>query len=220
MNYNIYFVKTAKCATETIRKYLIQYAKNNGLVINDKKFEHFYRNSSFEVVTNHIWNNEKSRKHFKESKSKNLPTIHLTSIREPLKRLYSHYCYGHPYFEQGIDFNEWYMNVNSGELEDYWPASQWGDRTNNYISHYMNVSSVEEFDEFYDFVFVKKYFDKSLKQFEELIGFEFDKLDEKVNVNSKVNRDYEFSDGVIDLFTEKNQLDIKLYKHSLKMIGE
>lgn len=220
MAYNIYFVKTAKCATETIREYLIQYAKKKRLIINDAKYENFYNKTSFNINTNHIWNNSKSRQHFNKSKSKILPTIHLTAIRQPLERLYSHYCYGHIYHRKGIDFNEWYMKVSNGELEDYWPASQWGDRTNNYISYYMDVKSVEEFEDFYDFVFVKELFNESLDQFEKVLDFEFDRLPNQLNVNKRVNRRYEFSDEVIELFNENNKLDNEIYKRSLELLND
>lgn len=212
MKYNIYFTKTAKCATETIREYLIQYAQKKQLSYNDKKYEQFYYHKNFNIVTNHIFNNIKSQKHFLQNKNDEYPSINVTSIRDPLDRLYSHYCYGHPFHKKGMDFNEWYVKTIKGKLHDSWPASRWGDRTSNYISNYMNVSTIYEFDEFYDFCFIKEYFDDSLTLFEKIINFTFEKISAK-NINQKSKKKYQFDNEVIELFEENNQLDISLYNH-------
>lgn len=220
MKHNIYFVKTAKCATETIRKYLIQYSNKNKFVYNDFKFKDFYRKTNFNIVTNHIFNDERSLNHFNENKNVDIPTIYLTAIRNPINRLYSHYCYGHPYFKKGMDFNEWYIKTIKGELPEIWPASYWGDRTTNYISHYMNVKSVEEFENFFNFVFVKEEFEKSLTLFEKTLNFKFDRMEKQINQNPQSKKDYVFDKEVIDLFDEHNELDNLLYKKSIEKLND
>lgn len=210
MRYNILFIKTAKTATESIRRYLIEYANFELLGINDGNFNNFYFNSNFNINTNHILPTEDYLNHFYNSIDNNLPILRISSVREPLKRLYSHYCYGHPKFKQGMDFNEWYIKVCKGELLDEWIVPQWGDRTDNYMWNYMGLSSLDDLEEKYDFIFIKERFSESLNHFGNLLNYKFIEKD-IINKNPKSKTDYKFDDEVVSLFNERNQKDILLY---------
>ena len=83
MRSNILFIKTAKCATESIRLHLIEYAESELLGINDGNFDNFFNNTSFNVNTNHIWYNEKSLNHFYNSIDKNLPLVFVPLPGKP-----------------------------------------------------------------------------------------------------------------------------------------
>ena len=214
MKSNILFIKTAKCATESIRLHLIEYAESELLGINDGNFDNFFNYSAFNVNTNHIWYNEKSLNHFYNSIDKNLPTLRISSVREPLKRLYSHYCFGHPEFLKGMDFNEWYLKVCKGELQDGWVVPRWGDRTDNYMWNYMGLTSLDDLDENYDFIFIKKKFSECLTEFGKLLDYNFTHVSE-INVNPKSKKNYQFDSEVISLFEERNQKDISLYNKVL-----
>lgn len=214
--FNILFIKTAKCATETIRVHLIEYAREVGLKINDKNYEEFFSEPLFNINTNHIWSDYRSLTHFYNSIDKKLPTIKISSVRSPLERLYSHYCYGHPYFIKGMDFNEWYIKTIKGEIQDRWPAEHWGDKTNNYMSDYMGIESLDKIMEQYDFIFIKEDFENSLLKLESTLEYKFQKKDKKINKNPKSKKDYKFDSETIDLFNEYNQKDIELYNYVLK----
>lgn len=212
---NILFIKTAKCATETIRLNLIDYAKDLGLIVNDLNFENFFLINKFNINTNHIWSNEESLNHFYNSIDKSLQTVRISSVRNPLLRLYSHYCYGHPYFEMGMDFNEWYIKTIKGELPDKWHVPQWGDKTSNYMWDYMNIKSIDSIKEQYDLIFVTEKFNESLSKLEVMLNYKFQNKDREVNKNPKSKKDYNFDSETIDLFKEYNQKDIELYNYVL-----
>jgi len=216
MAHNIFFIKTAKCATETIKSYLHEYAKNNKLKVNGGMYHSFLNNSNFNINVNHINYTEENLNHFYNSIDKNLPTIKISSVRNPLERLYSHYCFGHPYFNKGMDFNEWYIKTMKGEIKDRWPAAHWGDKTNNYMSDYMGIESLDKIIEQYDFIFIKEDFENSLLKLESILEYKFQKKNKKINKNPKSKKDYKFDSETIDLFNENNQKDIELYNYVLK----
>jgi len=216
MGFNILFVKTAKCATETLKKHLLKYAKDNSLKVNDGPFNSFYKNGDWNINTNHIWMNEKSLNHFYNSIDKDKPTIKISSVRNPLDRLYSHYCFGNPSHNAGMDFNEWYVKTIKGEIKDYWPASRWGDKTTNYMWDYMGVSSLESLKEQYDFITVKERFEDSLIKLGNILDYEFEDKTKEINKNPKSKKDYKFTSEVIELFEENNQKDVDLYNYILK----
>lgn len=218
MKRNILFIKTAKTATESIRHHLKEYARAEGLKVNDGFFRTFFSNKNFNVNTHHIPHREEYINHFYNSIDSELKTIRISSVREPLQRLYSHYCYGHPYFKKGMDFNEWYVKTINGEIEDRWPAERHGDRTTNYMAHYMGIESIDQIWEKYDFIFVKEYFKPSLELFGGMIGYQFTEQ-KKVNANPHSKKDYVFTQEVIDLFNEHNQLDIQIYKEVKRKNG-
>lgn len=213
MLYNIYFIKTAKCATESIRSYLKEYSNNTGLTINDYKFNSFFLKKKFNINTNHIWANEKSYNHFNKCKDVNLPSLKISSVRNPIERLYSHYCFGHPSFKNGIDFNEWYLRVSRSEISDGWVVPEWGDMTNNYMWNYMGLQSLDDLETF-DFIFIKEKFTESLNKFSNLIEYSFEERPQK-NVNPYSIKDYKFTDEVISIFEKNNQKDISLYNKVL-----
>lgn len=219
MRNNILFIKTAKCATESIRLHLKEYANDNLLTVNDRNFNSFFFNNDFNINTNHIWYNEKTLNHFYSSIDDNLPTLRISAVRNPLKRLYSHYCFGHPKFLEGMDFNEWYIKVAKGELDDGWVVPEWGDRTNNYMWNYMGLESLDEIEEKYDFIFIKEHFKESLNRFSQILDYKFSK-EKKRNFNPKSKKDYIFDSEVISLFEERNQKDIKLYSTVLKNFND
>ena len=216
MAHNIFFIKTAKCATETIRSYLHEYAKKNKLKVNTGNYYSYRNNSNFNINVNHIDYSEENLNHFYNSIDKNLPTIKISAVRKPIERLYSHYCFGHPCFNKGIDFNEWYIKETKGEIKQKWPAARWGDKTNNYMSDYMGIESLDNIKQQYDFIFIKEDFKNSLSKFESIIEYQFNNKDKEVNKNSKSKKNYEFDSETIDLFNEHNQKDIELYNYVLK----
>lgn len=214
MKYNIFFVKTAKTGTETIKHYLTQYANDNHLIINDHPFLGYYRQKNFNVNTNHVLVTPEAFTHFQNSIDKNLPILRVSSIRKPIERLYSHYCFGHPYYTKGMDFNEWYIKTMKGEIEDKWHVPQWGDRTNEYMSNYLNIKSVDEIKNKYDFFFIKEKFNESLDKFESVLKYKFYRT-KPLNVG-KSKKDYIFDNLTIELFNKHNTLDNALYDHVLK----
>ena len=135
----------------------------------------FYKNK-FNVNTNHILYNDKNLLHFANAIDKSLPVLRLSAVRKPLERLYSHYCYGHPCFMEGMDFNEWYLKTASGEIEDYWNVPQWGDRTDNYMWNYMGIKSLDLIQLQYDIIFVKEKFEESLQKLEDVLNFKFKRI--------------------------------------------
>lgn len=213
--YNILFIKTAKCATETIRFYLKDYAKSNDLGVNDRNHNHYFGLKSFNINTNHILYNDESLVHFTKSIDKSLPILRISSVRKPIERLYSHYRYGHPYYKQGIDFNEWYLGINNGTLEDYWNVPQWGDRTDNYMWNYMGITNLDLIPLQYDLIFVKEKFESSLQKLENLLDYKFERLEHKMNVGPNSKKHYEFDSKVIEIFNERNELDNSLYEYVL-----
>ena len=213
--YNILFIKTGKCATETLRFYLKRYANTNSLAINDKNHEKFFERKKFNVNTNHILYNDKNLLHFANAIDKSLPVLRLSAVRNPIERLYSHYCYGHPRFREGMDFNEWYLKTTSGEIEDYWNVPQWGDRTDNYMWNYMGIKSLDLIHLQYDIIFVKEKFEESLQKLEDVLNFKFKRI-ENLNVMPDSKGPYEFDSKVIEIFNERNQLDNSLYEYVLK----
>lgn len=217
MGYNILFIKTAKCATETIRFHLMDYARELGLTTNDGNYSRFFTKNKFNINTNHIWSDEHSLNHFYNSIDKNLPIIKISSVREPLKRLYSHYCYGNSYYNQGMGFNEWYVKVAKGEILDKWYAPQWGDKTNNYMWDYMNIKSIDSIEAQYDLIFIKENFNESLAKLEIVLNYEFKNKNREINKNPKSKEDYQFTEEVKSLFEENNQKDIELYNKCKKI---
>lgn len=219
MKNNILFIKTAKCATESIRRHLIDYAKSESLTVNDGKYNEFFQINKFNLNTNHILFNGEYLTHFYNSIDKKLPTIRITSVRNPLKRLYSHYCFGHPAFYRKMDFNEWYVKVAKGKLNDNWVVPQWGDRTDNYMWNYLGLNSLDELEEKYDFIFIKEKFSECLDDFGKKIDYDF-KGEYNNNRNPKSKKDYKFDSETIALFEERNEKDIKLYNKVLKNFND
>jgi len=220
MKANIFFIKTAKCATESIRKHLFQYAISQELKVNDANYEKFFLYGPFNINTNHILNEDRYHKHFYREIDKNLPIIRISAVRNPLERLYSHYCYGHRFFREGLDFNEWYLGQCKGTISDGWEAHHWGDRTDNYMSNYMGIESLDDIREKYDFIFIKEHFSDSLKNFGKLLEYDFKPLESFENVNPNTDSNYKFDSEVLSLFEERNEKDILLYKQVLKEFND
>lgn len=210
IKHNIFFTKTAKTATESIRNHLRDYAHDSNLVVNDLKYQSYFLIKNFNINTNHIHSNEKYINHFNRSINGNLPTIKITSVRIPIERLYSHYCFGNPYFKMGMDFNEWYIKISKRQILDYWDVPEWGDKTNNYMYDYMNLQTTDEVLTKYDFVFVKEKFDYSLHDFGKILNYDFGKT-KFVNISKSSKENYKFDSETISLFEENNQKDIELY---------
>lgn len=210
VKYNIFFTKTAKTATETIRRHLKIYATDNNLIINDRNYQSFFNSNKFNINTNHIFSTKEYLNHFYSSIDTNLPILKITSVRKPLERLYSHYCYGNKHFKNGMDFNEWYIKSTKRKITDGWNVPHWGDKSNNYMFDYMNLDSVDEVHTKYDFVFIKERFSNSLEKFGKILEYDFKEI-EKLNTNPKVNKDYIFDIETKNLFEENNQNDINLY---------
>ena len=218
MKKNILFIKTAKTATESIRFHLKEYCKKEKLVDNDGFFSAFFHKKKFNVNTNHIFWDDKYINHFYNAIDENLDTLVISSVRHPLERLYSHYCYSHPMHRKGMDFNEWYVKTINGEIEDRWGSPGHRDKTHNYMAGYMGIESIDQLWEKYDFIFVKEYFKPSLELFGGMIGFQFS-VPNKKNVNPSSKKDYVFTQEVIDLFNEHNKLDNEIYKQVLRKNG-
>lgn len=218
MRYNILFIKTAKTATESIRFHLQEYAQKELLTVNDGFFEGFFNMNQFNVNTHHIKSDERYLNHFYNSIDPNLHTLRISSVRNPLQRLYSHYCYNHPKHREGMDFNEWYIKTMNGEIEDRWQHPENGDKTTNYMAGYMGINSIDELWEKYDFIFIKEFFQESLNSFGNLIDFQFS-VEKKTNFNPLSKKDYEFSSEVIELFNRNNELDIEIYNEVVKKNG-
>lgn len=219
MKTNIFFIKTAKTATESIKDCLIEYAHSQNLILNNQAYDDFFSINKFNINTNHVFCNEKSLNHFLNSIDPSYPVLKISSVRNPLERLYSHYCFGHPYFKGGMDFNEWYIKTMRGELEDKWNVPQLGDRTNNYMVNYMGINHLDELEEKYDFIFIKEHFTESLEKFGKLLNYKF-KSEPKKNINPKSKKNYQFDQEVIDLFKENNQKDIELYNKVVEIFGK
>jgi len=219
MKTNILFIKTAKCATQSIRQHLFEYAISRGLKVNDANYDNFFLYGPFNINTNHILNNDEYQKHFYKEIDKNLPVIRISSVRNPLDRLYSHYCYGHKFFRQGLDFNEWYLGQCKGTISDGWETPHWGDMTDNYMSNYMGIETLDDIKEKYDFIFIKEHFSDSLKAFGKLLKFDF-KPKSIENKNPNTNNNYKFDSEVLSLFEERNKKDILLYKQVLKEFND
>ena len=212
MKYNIFFTKTAKCATESIRFYLREYAENNNLIINGALYESYFEIYDFNLNTNHIFYNKEYINHFTKNKDKALPTLFISSVRNPIERLYSHYCYGNFWFEKGLDFNKWYETYSMDENLNGWLVPEWGDMTDNYMWNYMGIKSLSTISKQYNFIFVKEKFDSCLENFEKILGYKFKKTYIK-NVNPKSDNNFIFDDRIIDMFNERNKLDINLYNY-------
>ena len=212
---NIFFVKTAKCGTETIRKYLLEYAKQKKLILNNGRYNNYFKNETFNINVNHIHRNEKTVNHFNQHKDKELSDFYLSAIRNPIDRLYSHYHFGNEYLWDGMDFNEWYQGVVKGELDthknDGWSAARWGDKTNNYISSYMEVESSQEMVDIFDHIFIAEKFETSLRTFEDKLKVKLDRINDE-NVGKHKPQEKIIEKETIDLFNENNQLDLELYE--------
>lgn len=225
MLYSIYFIKTPKCATETIKIHLNKYSEFTGLKINDGHYKSYFdsKYDGFDINTNHIYSNEETWKHFLENKKPGNPFIRVTSIRTPLLRLYSHYRYSNGYFlKLQRDFNDWYLEFcdkTDNQNECGWKDENVPNTTNNYISKYMNVENVGQLSEKYDFVFVSDLFDESLISFGNIIGHKFTKVG-PANVISKQTESYQFSKEVISKFNERNVLDLELFTHCYNKIKQ
>lgn len=219
---NILFVKTAKCATETIREYLSLYAADKGLTLNGKMYNSFYDDRHYNINTNHIFYNEKTLEYFDKKKDKSLPSFTISAVRKPIERLYSHFCYGNKYYWQEMDFNEWYIKSTKGEIDDGWSVKKWGDKSDNYMWDYMGIESLSSIHKQYDHIFIREKFETSLRTFEELINHKFKRIPPKnthtynYDKNRKkvtLNPNFKFEQETIDLFNENNEKDNSLYEY-------
>ena len=214
--FNIFFSKVPKTGTESIKRHLINYASENGLICNDGAYEDFFITKNFNITTNHFnVKNKEYLNHFNNSIDKNLDTIKIASIRKPIERLYSHFCYA-------IDchnFNDRYVNFVKNKMSEEslgWSSIDLkrGHKTNNYISEYLGINSVDEIESKYDFFFVQELMDESLLKFGKIIDYDFKKID---IINKTKNKpDIVFDDLTIELFNENNKLDNEIYDYILK----
>ena len=219
MVYNIYFIKTPKCATESLKIQLQKYSETNNLIINDNPYEKYFELDKFNINTNHLYSNEEYFNHFMNSCDKNLPVIRITSVRDPIQRLVSHYFYSNAYYwKLKMDFNTWYRkfyNFEGPMNQVGWNSVDRGNKTNNFMSSYLGVNNIEGFEKKYDFCFVSEYFDESLRKFGKVIDYNFT-LVGPANVRHKLNDKYHIDPDVRQLFREKNEIDLEIYNHCLE----
>ena len=64
MKTNILFIKTAKCATQSIRQHLFEYAISRGLTVNDGNYDNFFLFGPLNINPNHILKNVVYQIHF------------------------------------------------------------------------------------------------------------------------------------------------------------
>lgn len=217
--YNILYGKVPKTGSEYIRNQLNQYAKDNSLVCNDNGYEGFNLKKKFNITTNHFNITDDNIKHFYDSIDVNLPTLKVASIRKPIDRLYSHFCYS---IGCG-NFNERYVNFVKNKMSEeslgWYPIDlKRGHKTNNYISKYLGINSIDEIESKYDFFFVQELMDESFLKFGKIIGYDFKKTD--ITNKTKNKTEILYDDLTIQIFNENNRLDNDIYDYVIKYFNE
>lgn len=223
MPHNIFFIKTPKCATETIAIYLRKYAEFHNLKVNSFSYQKFFELDNFNINTNHLFSDKKTFDHFLKSCDVKLPIIKISSIREPLQRFFSNYRYSNQFSKDyKLDFNEWYLTKgyhHDPRLKLGWSTHPFDLSGPNFISRYMGVKRVEELKDKFDFVFVSERFDESLVKFGNILEYKFEKVG-SANVYNSKETPYVFSEEVVKKFNEINSLDLEIYNYFYEKLSE
>lgn len=220
--FNFLYIKTPKTASELIKRYLRQYGEATGLKRNSNPLGQYFENKNFGYFTEHIMMTPKVLKHFYNSNDKNYSSLILTSIREPLQRMVSHYYFSNLNRHE-MDFNEWYYNYHHGTLKKVkfgWkPFETLGDREpvhfdiDNYQLNYIGVYNPLDVFYLYDYVFVSEKVEEHITLFEKTLDFKIERYqgDKHINHNKNYPDSIEISEETENLFRERNQRDYELY---------
>jgi hypothetical protein len=220
--FNFLYIKTPKTASELIKRYLRQYGDDAGLKRNSNPLSKFFENKKFEYSAEHIMMTPKVIKHFYSSNNKNYSSLILTSIREPLDRMVSHYYFSNLNRNQ-MTFDEWYYDYHHGTLKKLkfgWkPYDSMGDREpahfdiDDYQLNYIGVHNPTDVFQLYDFIFVSEKVEEQVTLLEKVLDFKIQRYEGEKHINH--NKNYpdviEVSREIKDLFRERNQRDYELY---------
>ena len=212
MSHNIFFIRTPKCATTTLKEYILQFANHFNLVVNDNFYHEYFYLQNFNVNTNHIWSKPESWNHFLENRNPDLKDIRITSIRNPLDRLRSAY-YHYNRHKNKLSFDKWYVLTHAQKnklSDDGWAMPGWGDRSDDCIINYLGIENPSDVLEKYDFVTVAEHFSTSIKLLESKLDFQFFPIQEKNKSDAYVRNEYH--PLVLEIFNNNNQKDLELYQ--------
>lgn len=208
---SLVLIKTPKTGTESIKKSLSNAANSNGLSVLDLAYDNIYtqKNKKYDMSLNHINYNDKYISHLKNIMNNDL--LFISAVRQPITRAVSHYYYSNQY-RNNMDFNSFYKKYTVGSVILNSFGRKGVDVINNQMSSYMGYKNISEITEKsindrYKFVFVLEDFKKSFEVLSNKIGIELIVTHE--NKNSK--KDLKIEKEIEVLFTNKNQMDFKLY---------
>lgn len=220
--FNFLYIKTPKTASELIKRYLRQYGDAAGLQRNSNPLGKYFETKKFEYSAEHIMMTPKVLKHFFNSNNKDYSSLILTSIRNPLERMISHYYFSN-LNKSHMTFDEWYNSYHHGKLEKLkfgWkPFNTLGDREpvhfniDNYQLNYIGVNNPTDVFYLYDYVFISEKVEEHVTLFENIIDFKIQRYqgDKHINHNKNYPDSIEVSQETKDFFMERNQKDYELY---------
>ena len=220
--FNFLYIKTPKTASELIKRYLRLYGDDAGLKRNSNSLGKFFENKDFGYSAEHIMMTPKVVKHFYSSNNKNYSSLILTSIREPLDRMVSHYYFSNLNRNQ-MTFDEWYYDYyheNLKKLKFGWkPYETMGDREpahfdiDNYQLNYIGVHNPTDVFQLYDFIFVSEKVEQQVTLFEKVLDYQIQRYqgEKLINHNKNYPDVIKVSQEIKDLFRESNQRDYDHY---------
>jgi hypothetical protein len=225
--FNFLYIKTPKTASELIKRYLRLYGDAAELKRNPNTLGEFYEMDSFEYSCEHIMMSPKVLKHFFTKNNRQLDSLILTSVRDPLERMVSHYYFSNIHKTE-MDFNEWYLKYHQGTLS----KMKFGWKPNNKLGHgdpvytnldnyqlqYMGLENSKNVFILYDYVFIAEKVEEQFDDFEKVVDYKFNRYDgeKKINHNKNYPDEIIISEEVKNIFMERNQKDYQLYDYVYK----
>jgi hypothetical protein len=222
--FNFLYIKTPKTASELIKRYLRLYGDAAELKRNPNALGGFYEMDFFEYSCEHIMMLPKVLKHFFTKNNRQLDSLILTSVRNPLDRMFSHYYFSNIYKNQ-MDFNEWYLNYHNNTLRGIhfgWePNNNLGhfepqyDNLDNYQLQYLGLMNPKNIFVLYDYVFITEKVEEQFNDFEKIVDYKFNRYQGEKKINNNINYPDEIiiSEEVKNIFMERNQKDYELYDY-------
>jgi hypothetical protein len=225
--FNFLYIKTPKTASELIKRYLRLYGNAAELTRNSNSLGEYFEINFFEYSCEHIMMTPKVLKHFFSKNNRQLDSLILTSVRNPLDRMVSHYYFSNIYKTQ-MDFNEWYLNYHHNKL----PNSQFGWKPNNKLGYfepvyhnldnyqlqYIGLMEPNNVFVLYDYVFISEKVEEQFDEFEKVVDYKFARYEgeKKINHNKNYPEEIVISEEVKNIFMERNQKDYVLYDYVYK----
>ena len=166
------------------------------------------------------------------------PRKNITSLREPLKRMISHYyCdvigYGNRYGNTHREFNSWYLQnhekvtLDSGDYDSMTKTFNLGfNNLMSYMLGYTNIDEItkESLNSKMGLILLTERSSESISLLSQFLGSDitggpYKKVNDRINYKQDYKA-FKPSDDVIKLFKENNKMDHKLYEIATEIFND
>ena len=233
--YNILFIKTPRTSSTSVRSALSDYcdAKNMKYIIEggDDFLQH---SSKIEGSLGHIPYRPPYLAHLRHIMMENRKLLTITSIRDPLAKMISHYnvdpyLYLLPHIHRtecpyqllltrnfdSYRFEKFYLE-NYKKLDD---DKSWKAMMNNSLSYYLGFDTIESITaknimNRFDHIIIQEFFDETMNTLEVILNHRLPRRDEQANRPGRSRIDPQgsgFSEEFMETFQRCNKLDYRLY---------